>query len=55
MDMQTNVLYVPEIQVNLFSSEKAMDRGYHLQSDSKRWELLKNGNVFAVGVRRDRH
>ncbi|KAB0794531.1 hypothetical protein PPYR_11370 [Photinus pyralis] len=29
-----DVLYVPEIHVNLFSSGKAMDRGYQLQSDN---------------------
>lgn len=49
-----DVLFVPEIPLNLFSSGKAMDCGYKLRSDNKRWELLKNENSFAVGVRRDR-
>lgn len=49
-----NVLYVPEIHLNLFSSGAAMDRGYELQSDNKRCKLLKDGNVFAVGVRREK-
>lgn len=49
-----NVLYVPEIHLNLFSSGKAMDRGYKLQSDNKRCELLKDGDVVAVGVRREK-
>lgn len=49
-----NVLFVPDIHLNLFSSGKAMDNGYQLRSDNKRCELLKNGNIVAVGVRRDR-
>lgn len=49
-----NVLYVPEIHLNIFSSGKAMDRGYQLKSDSKRCELLRDGRVFAVRVRRER-
>ena len=47
----TNVLYVPEIRLNLFSSGKAMDRGHQLRSN-KRCELLKEGCVVAVGARR---
>lgn len=49
-----NVLYVPKIHLNLFSSGKAMDHGHLLWSDDKRCELLKNGNVVAVGVRREK-
>lgn len=49
-----DVLYVPELHINLFSSGKVMDHGYKLKSDNKRCELLKNGNIVAVGVRQKR-
>lgn len=49
-----DVLYVPEIHFNLFSSGKAMDRGYQLQSNNKHCELLKNNKVVAVGVRHEK-
>lgn len=48
----TNVLYVPEIHMNLFSQGKVLDRGHKLNSDNKRCEIVKNGNIVAVGVRR---
>lgn len=48
-----NVLYVPEIHLNLFSSGKAMDHGHQLKSNSERCELLKDDNIVAVGVRRE--
>lgn len=46
------VLFVPELKKNLFSSGKVTDRGYQLNMDNKGCELLKDGNVVAVGVRR---
>lgn len=49
-----NVLYVPEIHLNLFSSGKVMDRGHQLKSNNKRCEIVKDGNIAAVGVRRER-
>lgn len=47
----TDVLYVPEIHLNLFSSGKAMDRGYQLRSDNERCQLLSDSDVVAVGAR----
>ena len=49
-----DVLFVPEIHLNLFSSGKVMDRGHQLRkANSKRCEILKDGSIVAVGVRRD--
>lgn len=48
------MLYVPEIHLNLFSSGKAMDRGHQLRSDNKQCELLRNGAIVAVGIRRQK-
>lgn len=47
-----DVLYVPDIHLNLFSSAKAMDRGYQLRSDNNKCELLQDKSVVAVGARR---
>lgn len=47
-----DVLYVPDIHLNLFSSGKAMDRGHQMRSDDKRCEMMRNGDVVAVGVRK---
>lgn len=49
-----NVLYVPGIHMNLFSSGKVMDRGHQLRSNNMRCEIMKNGHIVAVGVRRER-
>lgn len=49
-----NVLYVPDIHLNLFSSGKAMDRGYQFRSDNKRCELVMDGAIVAVGARREK-
>lgn len=46
-----NVLYLPKIRINLFSSNRALDKGYQLRSNQSRCELTKEGNVVAVGVR----
>lgn len=48
-----DVLYVPEMHINLFSSGRVMDHGHQLRSNSKRCEILKDGNIVAVGVGRD--
>lgn len=47
-----DVLYVPEIHMNLFSSGRVMDRGYEQRSNNERCEFLEGENVVAVGVRR---
>jgi hypothetical protein len=48
-----NVLYVPGIHMNLFSSGKVMDRGHRLQSNKEHCEILKDDNIVAVGVRQN--
>lgn len=50
----SDVLYVPEIHLNLFSSSSALDKGLKLVSDNMKCELTKNGIVVAVGVRQKR-
>lgn len=50
----SDVLYVPEIHLNLFSSSCALDKGLKLTSDNKKCELTKDGVVVAVGVRQKR-
>ncbi|XP_037930400.1 uncharacterized protein LOC119665171 [Teleopsis dalmanni] len=48
-----DVLYVPGIQYNLFSSTKALDRGYKFHSDSSTCKFIRgDGSTVAVGVRR---
>lgn len=48
----SNVLFVPEIRLNLFSSNCALDKGLKLESDQNRCLLTKNGHIVAVGVRK---
>lgn len=48
-----DVLYVPDLHLNLFSSGRAMDRGHRLASTNSRCELLRDGFCVAVGVRRN--
>lgn len=47
-----NVLYVPDMHVNLFSSGKAMDRGLKMRCDKDRCEFIKDGSIAAVGARK---
>lgn len=47
-----DVLYVPDIHLNLFSSARAMDRGHQLHSDNNQCELSRDGNIVAVEVRK---
>lgn len=47
-----NVLYVPKLCTNLFSTTKAMDNGHTLRSDKVKLELLDKNRVVAVGARR---
>lgn len=47
-----NVLYVPKLCTNLFSSTKAMDNGHTLRSDKLKLELLDKSRVVAVEARR---
>lgn len=47
-----NVLYVPELQFNLFSVGTVMDRGVYLVSDEKQCEFLNiKGEVCAIAKR----
>lgn len=45
------VLYVPDIKLNLFSTGQVLDRGFSLSSDSENCKLSRGGVIFAVGVR----
>lgn len=49
-----DVLYVPMLYKNLFSSICAMDKGHTLYSDNKKCELRKKGNLVAIGIRKDK-
>lgn len=44
-----DVLYVPELKVNLFSVTKAINKGYMLQIKGKSCELIKNNIICCVG------
>lgn len=45
----TNVLYVPDLDVNLFSMSTLLDNGYKMHSDKDKCELLeKEGKKCAV-------
>ena len=50
----SNVLYVPEIHLNLFSSSCPLDKGLKLVSDNKQCELKKDNVTVAVGIRDNR-
>lgn len=47
-----NVLYVPALHANLFSSTKAMDNGHTSWSNKDQFKLLDGERVVAVGVRK---
>lgn len=47
----SDVLYVPNLNFNLFSLGASMDKGLTQQSDNKICKLLKDGNIVAVGER----
>lgn len=49
-----DVLYVPDIQLNLFSSGCAMDKGLKLFSDESRCEIKSGEKTVAIGVRENR-
>lgn len=46
-----NVLYVPDIHLNLFSQSTVLDKNLELVSDKQKCELMKDGVVVAVGIR----
>jgi len=47
-----DVLYVPELKINLFSVGKALDRGMLMKSNQNKCEIIdENGNVRAVAMR----
>lgn len=49
-----NVLYVPDIKLNLFSTGCALDKGLQLESDHRECVFRHNGVSVAVGVRSGR-
>lgn len=50
----SDVLHVPDIQLNLFSSNCALDKGLKLISDHQTCELVKDGHTVVVGERESR-
>lgn len=46
-----NVLFVPDLKTNLFSVNRAADRGYVIMTDDSSCKFLKNGVVCAIGKR----
>lgn len=46
-----NVLYVPELKTNLFSVNRATDRGYVMMTDDSSCKFYKNNVVCAVAKR----
>ena len=49
-----NVLYVPDININLFSSGRAVDKGLQMISDQNSCKFIKDGRIVAVGERKRR-
>ena len=47
-----DVLYVPDLSDNLFSSCVALDKGLKQIADNKVCKFLKNGQVVAMGLRK---
>ena len=50
----SNVWYVPELSVNLFSLIVAEMKGYCVSAENGQIQLLRNGVVHAVGVRHEK-
>lgn len=50
----SNVLYVLELKLNLFSTGAALDKGLQMTSNSRKCTFLKNDIVVAIGIR-DNH
>ncbi|KAG5862622.1 hypothetical protein JTB14_030142 [Gonioctena quinquepunctata] len=51
----SNVLYVPELKFNLFSVGCALDKDFHMVSDSNKCEIMDNeGHVCAVANRNNK-
>lgn len=46
-----DVLYVPNLQCNLFSGSNATDGGYKIEQDSRACKLHLNGRTVAIGTR----
>ncbi|KAF2889846.1 hypothetical protein ILUMI_16327 [Ignelater luminosus] len=46
-----DVLYVPDIKFNLFSIGAALDKGYTMMTDNKTCKIIKQNNVYAIGLR----
>lgn len=46
-----DVMFVPELKSSLFSITRALDKGYHLQSDAHMCKLVSENTPIAVGVR----
>lgn len=46
-----NVLYVPDIHLNLFSQNTALDKGLQLTGDSEKCTFVRGNEVVAVAVR----
>lgn len=47
-----DVLYVPRLKYNLFSTGAALDKGLEMQSTSETCKLIKKGRTIATGTRR---
>lgn len=50
----SNVLYVPKLNYNLFSSGAALDKGIVYHSDKSTCKFIKQGIIVAVGERQDK-
>lgn len=48
----SNVLYVPDLHLNLFSQNTALDKGYKLKANSLKCEFLDADKVVAVAIRK---
>lgn len=49
----SNVLYVPDIHLNLFSQNTALDKGLQLIANSEKCEFKKGNETVAIAVRKE--
>ena len=46
-----NVLYVPDLKMNLFSVASAVNKGYSMKADSIKCEFIKDNKIGAIAMR----
>lgn len=50
----SNVLYVPNIELNLFSEEVAIDKGLKLMFEGDNCQIIKGHSIIVVGTKENK-